>query len=272
MHTKGISAKNRALLGSLHSGTSGPFAIDEAVEILGRPRDQTRQLLASLAAGGWLNRIRRGIYSCVPLGYESDRNWFEDPWVVVSKVLAPEYYVGGWSACEHWEFTDQTFRTTMAFTTRKLRRREFTLGGMKYVVIRTSRSRLFGLRDVPVGDVTVHASDPTRTVLDALDSPRSSGGIRPTLEAVSEYFSGPLRNDRLLSDYSMRFGNRTVYKRLGYLIETLGIDAADLLAECRCRLSAGVSLLDPDLPADGPILSRWNLRINSAAMAHGADR
>jgi predicted transcriptional regulator of viral defense system len=272
MHAKGISAKNRALLAALHSSTSGPFAIDEAVEILGRPRAQTRQLLASLAAGGWLNRIRRGIYSAVPLGHEDDPNRFEDPWVVVSKVLAPEYYVGGWSACEHWGLTDQTFRTTMAFTTRKLRRREFTLGQMNYVAKRTSPSRLFGIREVPVGDVTVHASDPTRTVLDTLDSPRSSGGIRPTLEAVSEYFSGPFRNDRLLSDYSTRFGNRTVYKRLGFLIEVLGVESADLLAECSSRLSAGISLLDPDLPAEGPILSRWNLRINSASLAFGAGK
>lgn len=272
MHAKGISAKNRALLGALHSGTNGPFLIDEAVEILGRPRVQTRQLLASLAAGGWLNRIRRGIYSCVPLGHEHDPDWFEDPWVVVSKVLAPEYYVGGWSACEHWGLTDQTFRTTMAFTTRRLRRREFTLGGMNYVAVRTSPSRLFGIREVPVGDSAVHASDATRTLLDILDTPRLSGGFRPTLDVVGEYFSGPHRNDDLLSDYSMRFGNRTVYKRLGYLIETLGFDAADLLAECRSRLSAGISLLDPDLPVDGPVLSRWNLRINSAAEAFGADR
>lgn len=271
MHAKGISAKNRALLAALHSGTNGPFVIDEAVEILGRPRPQARQLLASLAAGGWLNRIRRGIYSCVPLGFEDDPSKFVDPWVVVSKVLAPDYYVGGWSACEHWGLTDQTFRTTMAFTTCKLRRREFTLGQINYVAIRTSPSRLFGICKVPVGDVAVHASDPTRTVLDALHSPRTSGGIGPTLDVVGEYFSGSYRDDRLLSDYSLRFGNRTVYKRLGYLIETLGIDAAYLLAECTCRLSAGVSLLDPNLPPDGPILSRWNLRVNSVA-AHGAGR
>ena len=272
MHARGISAKNRALLGALHRSTAGPFAIEEAIEILGRSREQTRRLLISLAAGGWLTRIRRGIYSCVPLGFEGNPNWIEDPWVVASVVLAPEYYVGGWSACEHWGLTEQIFRTTMAFTTRKLRSKEFELGGMNYVACRTSRSRLFGISDVPVGAVSVRASDPTRTVLDALDAPRTSGGIRPALDIVDEYFSGSHRNDRLLSEYALRLGNRTVLKRLGFLIEVLGVEATGLQAECRRNQSKGVSLLDPDLPAKGPILSRWNLRINSAAILQTAGR
>ncbi len=266
MRTKGISAKNRELLVALHHGTRGPFVIDEAVEVLGRPRDQTRQLLVSLAAGGWLNRIRRGIYSCAPPGFEGDPEFFADPWLVASKLLAPEYYIGGWSACEHWGLTDQTFRTTMAFTTRKLRRRDFTLSGMDYVACRTSQSRLFGICEVPVGDASVVVSDPTRTVIDVLDTPRSSGGIRPTVEVVDEYFSSSYRDDQLLSDYSLRFGNRTVHKRLGYLVEILGVEAAALLSECRRSLSAGVSLIDPDLPPNGPIISRWNLRINSPGL------
>ena len=51
-------------------------------------------------------------------------------------------------------------------------------------------------------------------------------------------------------------------KRLGYLVEALGREEPGLVAACRTRLSAGVALLDPDGPDDGPRVPAWGIRAN----------
>jgi len=65
-----------------------------------------------------------------------------------------------------------------------------------------------------------------------------------------------------LLTYAERLGNRTVFKRLGYLVEAIGLDSPDLVEKCRDHLSKGVSTLDPDGPAGGTTSTRWGLRLN----------
>ena len=64
----GLEGPNRALLGQLHRGTSGPFKVAEAAEVLKLPRERARRLLAYLAGRGWLSRVSHGVYTTVPLG------------------------------------------------------------------------------------------------------------------------------------------------------------------------------------------------------------
>jgi predicted transcriptional regulator of viral defense system len=60
-----------------------------------------------------------------------------------------------------------------------------------------------------------------------------------------------------------RIGNGAAFKRLGYLIERLGVDAPHAIEVCRRHISTGVSDLDPAMPARGKRAARWSLRINA---------
>jgi len=58
-------------------------------------------------------------------------------------------------------------------------------------------------------------------------------------------------------------GNRSVFKRLGYLLEVSEVTAPILVKACTKGISSGISLLDPSLPYKGSVLKRWNLVINA---------
>ena len=58
-----------------------------------------------------------------------------------------------------------------------------------------------------------------------------------------------------------------MFKRLGYCIEALGLNAPDVAQACQYRMSAGISPLDPDGPDGGRVVTRWNLRINATITA-----
>lgn len=257
----GIDEKNRVALERLHRGVAGPFDMATAARVLRLPPDKVRRLLGYLASRGWLSRVRRGVYTTVPLGASEPSDWREDPWRVAVAVFAP-CYIGGWSACEHWELTEQVFRGVVVMTARPIRSAGVRVQGTEFRLKHLPETLHFGTRAVWRDRVKVKVSDPTRTVIDILDEPRLGGGIRHSAAVLREYLSATHRNDKLLVEYGDRLGNRTVFKRLGYIIEALGLDARSLADACVARVSAGLTRLDPTVDAGGRVLKRWGLRVN----------
>ena len=266
---KGITEKNRQLLTTLHRESRGPFNVTEAAELLSLSLSRSRRLLAYLAERGWLVRIRNGLYTTVPLDAKEPSQWREEPWIIAYKLFAPSFYIGGWSACEHWGLTEQIFRETLVMTTRKLRSNSMEVQGFPFHVKRVGEPRIFGTRSVWRAQTRVPVSDPTRTLVDVLDDPGIGGGIRHVTDILANYLEHEQRSDSLLIDYTNRLGNRSVFKRLGYLLEFLGVISPILVNACRSGMSSGTSSLDPSLPSKGPILRRWNLRLNATLVGEG---
>lgn len=260
---RGISERNRMMLTSLHRGVSGPFTPEEAARLLATDIKRSRRFLAYLAEKGWLVRIRRGLYATVPLDATEPRAWREDPWVVASKVF-PLFYIGGWTACEHWGLTEQVFRDTVVISGRPSRHRETEIHGFRFRIKVVAKEKIFGTEAVWRGRTRVPVSNLSRTVVDILDDPAIGGGIRHVAEVLEAYLSHERRDDSLLMDYAHKLGNRTVFKRLGYLLETLRPAEITLIDECRKGISSGISLLEPKAPSKGSTVKKWNLRINVA--------
>lgn len=259
----GVGEETLRLIQALHRQATSPFTTADAATVLSLDIERTRQLLAYLAQRGWLARVRRGLYASVPIEADDARTWQEDPWAIAARAFAP-CYVGGWSACEHWGLTDQVFREIVVVSGRRIRQRHVDMQGVSYRVKVRPIEKLFGTRIVWRGRVRVAVSDPSRTIVDCLDDPVLVGGMRHGAEVVSAYFTEGHRDDARLLEYAERLGNRSVFKRLGYMIEALQLDAAELAETCHRHQSTGLTALDPTSPTRGRILRRWNLRVNVA--------
>lgn len=268
---KGIDERNRAHLERLVRSSSGPFSIRDAAETLSLDPRRAGRLLRYFAARGWLSRVRRGLYTTVPLGASAPALWREDPWVVAARVFEPSY-IGGWSAAEHWSLTEQLFRVVVVVTDQPVRSSKVDIQGQPYHLKHASANKHFGTKTVWRGQVRVKVSDPPRTLIDMLDDPAIGGGIKHVAEILAAYWASEYRDDDRLVDYARRIGNRSVFKRLGFLIEKLGVDAKPVIYHCRRNLSAGLSALDPTVKRRGRILKRWNLRVNVALEEASTDR
>lgn len=257
----GISKDHRELLSRLHRDHPTPFDIDSATVTLGLPRPKVRSLLRYWCARGWLSRIRRGIYITVPLNAKSPSEWREDAWIVANTVFSPSF-IGGWSAAEHWGLTEQIFSDIVVFTSGPVRGRTPIIKRTKYIVVRIPETKFFSLMSVWRNNVKISVSSPSRTIADILNIPRLGGGMKHVAQITDDYFSGEHRDDDELRLCLEKLKNRTAMKRLGYLIESLNIDAPDTLAFCLDNVSAGYSRFDPSAPAGGTLMRRWNLQIN----------
>lgn len=256
----GIESHNRGQLEQLHRAFEGPFRPADAAEALGLPQDRTRRLLAYLADRGWLTRVRRGLYTTVPLGASDPAELREDPWIIANSAFSP-CYIGGWSACEHWGLTEQVFRDIVVITARAIRSTIQVIQGTTFRLKRRDEADLFGTKAVWRNRQRVLVSNPSRTIADLLDDPALGGGIRHVAQVLTEYLDGDHRDLKTLIDYIDRQGNRTAYKRLGYILEASGIEP-DLVARAQDRISTGISSLDPSVKRKGTISKRWGLRVN----------
>lgn len=266
----GINRENRVFLEQLHRDLPGAFDVEHAAVALGFEADRTRKLLAYLARRGWLSRVRRGLYVAVPLDTRRPGEWVEDPWVVAERTFSP-CYIGGWTACQHWDLTEQVFRTILVVTAKKVRHRDQELQGTAYRLTVRAEEKFFGTTVVWRDQVRVRISDPTRTIVDLLDDPTLGGGIRNVADVVHEYLASEHRDDHVLVEYGDRLGNRAVFKRLGFIVEHLGVEAPDIVAACLERRSSGLVALDPSVHATGRIVRRWGIRANAALGTPGGD-
>lgn len=261
MSAAGLTAQNRMHLTRLNR-IDGPFTVDDAAEALGAPRSRAQRLVRYLADRGWLARVRRGLYVAVPLSASVPEEWRGDLWRAAVHAYAP-CYIAGWSACEHWDLTEQIFRDLMVVSARSIGFRKDAIQGTPVRIKVVGSAKMFGTVGVWRGSERVDVSDPARTIVDLLDDPSMGGGIRHVAEVLEEYLDGPHRDEELLLDYCERFGNRSVYKRLGYLLEALGLDEPGLIGGCREWMSSGVVMLDPGIDGPGVRDSHWNLRVNA---------
>lgn len=261
MSPAGLTARNRALLASLHR-FDGPFTIDEAKEALDVDHSRAQRVLRYFAGRGWLARVRRGVYITVPLSASVPSEVRADLWRAATQAYSP-CYIAGWSACEHWGLTEQIFRDLMVVSAKQLGFRKDEIQGTPVRVKVIASQRMFGTVGVWRGSERVEVSDPSRTIVDLLDDPSMGGGIRHVAEVLEEYLAGSHREEEVLLEYCARFGNRSIYKRLGYLLEALGLDEPALIEGCRERMSSGVVPLDPGIGTSGARNADWNLRVNA---------
>lgn len=256
----GISASGRAELGRVLGHGATLVTVDSAAAALAVDRSAAARRLARWAEQGWLRRVRRDLYLPVPVDAATPGAWGADPLFVADAVWAPCYFTG-WTTANHWGLTEQVFRTTVLKTTQRVRQSHQTLVDNDYLLAHTSAESLsWGVRREWRQERRINLADPSRTVVDTLDNPRLGGGIRLAAEYLAAYLEGG--DPHLLLDYAERIGNQAVFKRLGFLVEQLSVDADELVRACQDQLSEGFPLLDPSHPPTGSRSQRWRLVVN----------
>lgn len=242
---------------------SGLIDVEGAAEVLGVDRSRASRRLTDLMGAGWLSRVKRGLYYVRPLEALPDRPAVpEDPWVVGSVLYGP-CYIGGWSAAEHWDLTEQIFRETFIVTARAVRATQTTVLGLRFRLVRVgSPKRIEDADLVWRGSERVHVSGPERTIVDGLNDPSWLGGWRHLNDVLRTYMEDKPDGGRLQLEM-LKHARGAAFKRLGFVLERLFPREEALIEVAASRSTKGVVKLDPYLARKGRLDKRWGLWINT---------
>ncbi|MBZ5763050.1 hypothetical protein LAV84_28725 [Rhizobium sp. VS19-DR104.2] len=232
--------------------------IDDAVRTLCIPRTKAAKILSRWAGQGWLRRVGAGAYVPVQLEYLDAAQVVDDPWILVPTLFAPAY-IGGRTAAEHWDLTEQIFRDIVVYTARRVKHPTVESQGALFSLRRTDEDRMFGTQAVWRGQTKIAVSDIHRTIIDMLSDPAGGGGVQHIADCFGQYMRRPDRDAAKLIGYAERLGNGAVFKRLGFLAERVQ-NGEDIVKASNARLTKGNALLDPALDCSR-LITRWRLRV-----------
>ncbi|MBU0972906.1 MAG: type IV toxin-antitoxin system AbiEi family antitoxin domain-containing protein [Proteobacteria bacterium] len=253
----GIGKADRERMAAIIRNTKGTISVPDAAGILNVSASDAAKMLSRWSKNGWMSRVRRGLYVAVPLESSTTDVPLEDPWLIADRLFSP-CYIGGWSAAEYFDLTEQIFSTIVVMTVQKPRDRRPDIKGTKFLLRTIPEKALFGLKPVWRGQVKIWVSDPARTLLDLLVEPLFGGGIRSVSDMLATFLRSENKNLECLIGYGEKLGNGSVFKRLGFLLEKMAPDETRAIEECRIRMTAGNARLDPKLN-NSRLVTRWRL-------------
>jgi predicted transcriptional regulator of viral defense system len=227
------------------------FTFDEAEQVFDVERESLRVTLSRMEEEGSIKRLERGKYLVVPLSARSGVYTLNE-FVVGSELVEP-YAVGYWSALSYHGLTEQFPGTVFIQTTSRKKKRDLTIFGVRYLIVKVSDHRFFGLEDTWIGDKSVVVTSREKTIVDCLDRPEYCGGVIEVAKALS---SGSFDYD-VLARYALDMNNSGVVRRIGFLCDYLGISIE--LPEIKTR---NYLLLDPTMPGEGDVDGKWRLKMN----------
>jgi predicted transcriptional regulator of viral defense system len=172
-----------------------------------------------------------------------------NPFLIASNIVFPSY-ISFITAYSYYNLTTQLPRTFFVVTLKQKKPISFNSNLIRFVKFK--KFRFFGFKREILEGKFVFVAEIEKAILDSLYLPKYC--------PISETFFA-LRNANLnlekLFKYAKRMNSLAVIKRLGYLLEIVGIDASEIKTSFK-----NYTLLNPNLPKKGNLNEKWKLIIN----------
>lgn len=251
----------RATIAKLAAASEGGMiTLDTAAHALHLHKRAATRRLSALARGGWVSRVRRGVYAIRPLdampGVELAA---EDAWALAMRVFGP-CYIGGWTAAGHWELTEQLFRSTFVVTAKHVRKSDIVIGRSAFRVAHGSIPP--GLKTVWRSGAPVKVSGVERTLVDGCRNPSWVGGGRHLAEIFRAAITDGNVGEAALLKELRHAATGAALGRIGVLCERYWPGATSVTKYALAHRGAGYVKFDPAVTGRGRLTRRWGVWIN----------
>ncbi|MCO5240999.1 MAG: hypothetical protein M9904_13195 [Chitinophagaceae bacterium] len=249
------------LLDKLNGQNQKCFSIDEAYNLLTESsKDSVKRMLGNMVKRGLLMRVKDGLYYVIP--FEQDPETFMPDWHLLSQYLVgeAEYYIGYFSALQIHSLTTQPNLKEQIVVNKQIKPSTLLVKGVPFQFIYHNEEHFFGNKKTWIDSFNkVQCSDLEKTFIDCLFKPQYAGGITEIAKAIHK--SKDKIDFNKLLEYAKRFKSQAVIKRLGFLLELLGIENLVIDKLQKLRSNSFVAL-EPSYPKEGKTIFRWAIQQN----------
>lgn len=197
----------------------------------------------------FLHRLKKSGYV-----FQVERNKYtahKDAFLVASRIVWPSY-ISMWSALRFYNLTEQIPHSVWVVTTKKRRRKEIKFADTDILFVLTKPKYFFGFKKIDFKGFEIFIAEPEKSIVDGLLFRKIS---------VSEMFFILKNNLRTLSanrllSYAVKTKNKALIKRLGFLLDKLGLDYYEKL---RKHIYHSHTPLEYNLPSKGKFNEKWKI-------------
>jgi predicted transcriptional regulator of viral defense system len=183
-------------------------------------------------------------------------------WHLIAEHLTKgtEHYIGYYSALQIHNLITQPSLKEQIVVAKQVRPSSLMIKNVTFQFIYHNENHFFGSKKMWIDSFNkVMCSDLEKTIIDCLFKPDYAGGIVEVARAINTSKSN-IDYNKLL-EYTQRFKSQAVIKRLGFLLETLGIKSG-IIHQLHKNKSDSYVLLDTELPKYGKMIRRWSIQQN----------
>ena len=211
------------------------------------PQFNVNTSLEVLAKEGFIERVEKGKYVI--------KN-FRD-----SEVLGTWVSNGGaisyFTALHYHNLTLQLPKTIYVQTIKQKSNASYF--GVPFYFVKLNIKKIFGLQHSQSQGEEFLITDKEKTILDCFDLPQYSGGYFDLIRGLKENDF----NIEKLTEYASKMDNRSLLKRIGFLLEYFKKDNYMVFKNKNLKLiNDKYNLLDPFGKNEGRFINEWKLRIN----------
>lgn len=206
--------------------------------------------LHNLTKGGWVTRLKRGVY--VIAAYGPGPHEF-----AVAMALVTPSAISHWTAMHYHHITQQTPNKIFASTPRGTSIPR-SLSKTIFRFIQIKKEHYFGTETIWVDDMKAQITNLEKTLLDGLTLPEYCGDFSEVLHAFK------MGKDKIriqvIIEYALKL-EKSVAKRLGFILDELGIEKKYLDPLLKLPMKSYCKL-DPSGPVKGSYDAKWKIRKN----------
>lgn len=223
------------------------------------PEDR-KQIVFRLKKKKILSPIKPGVYVFSPLEAGPEGMGVDE--LLIPPLFFPKknYYVGYSTMFNYYGFTEQLFQTVYVLNTTM--RMEKIICGLSYKFVRVPENRIYGIEIIKVKDTDVNISSKERTLIDLLYFNKPVGGIINAVEIFTEFAKNNKCDVKKLIEYADCFPNITTRKRIGLILERLGISDDMLKPLIKSVSKTAVSSLNGT--RKGALNKKWRVIVNDS--------
>lgn len=207
-----------------------------------------------------LTPVKRGLYLFSPLEAGPSGRSIDEMLIPALYLPKNNYYIGYSTMFNYYGFTEQIFQTIYVLNTSFSKKK--IICGISFNFLKITENRMYGSQAIKIKDRNAMISDKERTLIDLLYFSNPVGGISVALTIFKEIVQNKQCNIKKLISYASKFPNVTTRKRIGVLLESVGISDSDLKPLALSIENTAISSFGET--RQGIINKKWRVIVNAS--------
>jgi len=230
------------------------FTIRDVVNVLNVSPQHARNLAASMVQKNAIERVKSGLFVRIPENVILDKRLYREDAILIADKSARNAFLSHYTALSlhglEERYTNRVYVTTIH------RQRNIRYHDVHIQFVTVIPQRFFGMETMPYSNDTITVANRERAILDAVNVPRYSGGWSEVISCLRNLEEVDWQK---LQMYLTRFGNKSLVRRIGYIMEKLDNISFPEDVKRRMRALSGDNVYYFDGPKEGSLDKRWNL-------------
>ncbi|GEM_PF-946538 len=246
----GISKSEKFLLDLIEKNNLDVFGLKELERITSWRKIKLNNTLYSMKKKSLIINIKRNMYT-------SSENFQKNIFKIANSVASPSY-ISFWTALSFYGYTEQQVNAIQIVSTKQ--HKDLSINSHRIEITKFKSERFYGYKRIE----NFVIAEREKSIIDSFFCPKKCGGFDEVLKCFINSWNS-LDKEKFV-EYLIRFNDKSLVSRIGYIIYALNLDKKRELEISEKYKSSSFVLLNQENKKTNKYDKRWKIILNHDIM------